>query len=100
MLMAVAGGPPTLLAGAGGLPNLTNSWPRWGPIEGNIGWLAFGSRRLYAQQTNGNAQVWVAGVDLTIVAAGLDGSFAPVWLPGQSTTTGNHTPAFVQRDTD
>jgi len=100
MLMPASGGPPTLLAGAGGLPNITNSWPRWGPIEDDIGWIAFGSRRLYAQQTTGNAQVWVAGVDLSVIASGLDGSYAPVWLPGQNTSTGNHTPAFIQRDTD
>ena len=99
MLVPAAGGVPTALAMANGLPNMTNSWPRWGPIVGDVGWIAFGSRRPYALQTSGNAQVWVAGVDLTQVAAGVDGSYAPVWLPGQDTATGNHTPAFVQRPT-
>lgn len=100
MLMPLSGGAPMVLATANGLPNVTNSWPRWGPIVDDVGWLAYSSRRPYALQTNGTAQVWVAGVDLAEAAAGRDGSYAPVWLPGQSTATGNHTPAFVQRQTD
>ncbi|MEC7948267.1 MAG: hypothetical protein VX265_11940 [Myxococcota bacterium] len=100
MLMPRTGGPPMVLATANGLPNVTNSWPRWGPIVGDIGWLAYSSRRPYALQTSETAQIWVAGVNLAEAAAGRDGSFAPVWLPGQSTATGNHTPAFVQRQTD
>jgi hypothetical protein len=82
MLMPRSGGAPIVLATANGLPNVTNSWPRWGPIVDDIGWLAYGSRRPYALQTDGIAQVWVAGVDLAEAAAG------------------NHTPAFVARQTD
>ena len=100
MLMPLSGGPPMVLGNANGLPNVTNSWPRWGPIVDDIGWVAYSSRRPYALQTNGTAQVWVAGIDLAEAAAGRDGSFPPVWLPGQSTATGNHTPAFVQRQTE
>ena len=95
MVVPQTGGRPILLAGANSLPNATNSWPRWGPIVGDIGWLAFSSRRPYALQTSGTHQVWVTGVDLAEVAAGRDGSAPPVWLPGQSTSTSNHTPAFV-----
>ena len=100
MLMPLTGGPPMVLARANGLPNVTNSWPRWGPIVDDIGWVAYSSRRPYALQTSGIAQVWVAGIDLAEAAAGRDGSFPPVWLPGQSIETGNHTPAFVRRQTD
>jgi len=100
MLMRASGSPPITLAVANGLPNTTNSWPRWGPITGDIGWLAFASRRPYALQTSGVAQVWVAGIDLDLAALGLDGSYAPVWLPGQDTSTGNHTPAFIERSTE
>jgi hypothetical protein len=97
MMMSVTGTVPIVLANANGLPNATNSWPRWGPIVGDQGWLSFASRRAYALQTSGAAQVWVAGVDLAEAAAGGDGSFAPVWLSGQSTTTSNHTPVFIER---
>ena len=100
MIISQAGGRPVVLAGANSLPNVTNSWPRWGPIVGDIGWLAFSSRRPYALQTDGTHQVWVTGVDLSEVAAGRDGSAPPVWLPGQSTATSNHTPAFVSRQYD
>ncbi len=96
MMVSLTGSPPVLLAAANSLPNVTNSWPRWGPIVGDIGWLAFSSRRNYALKTSGVHQVWVTGVNLADVAAGRDGSAPPVWLPGQSLTTGNHTPSFVR----
>jgi hypothetical protein len=95
MLVDAAGGAPVLLAQANGLPNVENSWPRWGPIVGDIGWIAYSSERAYANRVIGVPQVWVTGVDLGQVAAGEDGSHAPVWLPGQSTSTGNHTPSFL-----
>lgn len=100
MVMPAAGGAPVLLARANGMPNVENSWPRWGPIVGNVGWIAYSSERPYAQRVSGVPQVWVTGVDLDLVGRGLDGSFAPVWLPGQSTASGNHTPAFVRRQLD
>jgi len=96
MIMSASGGRPVVLAKANTLPNASNSWPRWGPVVGDIGWLAFSSRRDYALRTSGNHQIWVTGVDLAEVAAGIDGSAAPVWVPGQSTATGNHTPSFVR----
>ena len=100
MIVALTGSPPVALANANTQPNATNSWPRWGPIVGDIGWLAFSSRRPYALQTDGTHQVWVTGVDLSEVAAGRDGSAPPVWLPGQSTATSNHTPPVVSRQYD
>ncbi|MBO86344.1 MAG: hypothetical protein CL927_13380 [Deltaproteobacteria bacterium] len=96
MITALTGSPPVVLANANTQPNATNSWPRWGPIVGDIGWLAFSSRRNYALRTSGNHQVWVTGVDLADVSSGIDGSAPPVWVPGQSITTGNHTPSFIQ----
>ena len=100
MIMAASGGRPVVLAKANVQPNSSNSWPRWGPIVDDIGWLAFSSRRDYALRTTGNHQIWVTGVDLAQVAAGVDGSAAPIWIPGQSTTTGNHTPSFVRVQTE
>ena len=100
MLVALTGSPPVVLANANTQPNASNSWPRWGPIVGDIGWLAFSSRRNYALQTTGNHQLWVTGVNLADVASGIDGSAPPVWVPGQSTSTGNHTPSFLRLQTE
>ena len=61
MIVALTGSPPVVLANANTQPNATNSWPRWGPIVGDIGWLAFSSRRNYATRTSGNHQIWVTG---------------------------------------
>ena len=100
MIVALTGSPPVVLANANTQPNATNSWPRWGPIVGDIGWLAFSSRRNYATRTSGNHQIWVTGVDLTDIAAGVDGSAPPVWVPGQGMATGNHTPSFIRFQTE
>lgn len=97
-VIAAAGGTPRLLAAASGGP-LSNSWPRWGPVEGDVGWIAFSSRRPYGNVvTDGTAQIWMAAVDLANPFA-LDPSFAPLWLPGQATDYGNHTPIWVPRYT-
>jgi len=90
---------PILLSAANTGPGRTNSWPRWGPTDGRTAWLAFGSRRHYGAYTTGIAQVWMAAVDLDVAGTGADPSSPPVWLPGQDTTTGNHTPVWVPRYT-
>ncbi len=93
-----AGGAPRLLSLASGGPGLSNSWPRWGPVEGDIGWIAFSSRRSYGNVVSGTAQIWMAAVDLDNVFA-VDPSWAPMWLPGQAISSGNHTPIWVPRYT-
>ena len=93
------GGAAKYLATASGGEGLSNSWPRWGPSEGDIGWIAFSSRRAYGNVLSGEAQIWLAGVDLTASVLEPDPSFAPIWLPGQATTSGNHTPIWVPRYT-
>ncbi|MBJ94981.1 MAG: hypothetical protein CMP23_10995 [Rickettsiales bacterium] len=96
MLVPAWGGDPILLESAS-LPNASNSWPRWGPSQGDYSWLAFSSKRPYGHQTNGNAQVWISAVDLNLAVQGEDPSFAPLWLPGQDVGGSNHTPVWVPR---
>jgi hypothetical protein len=99
-IVSAAGGTPKLLGTASGGEGLSNSWPRWGPAEGTIGWMAFSSRRAYGNDlAGGEAQIWLAGVDLTAASIDPDPSYAPIWLPGQSTAVGNHTPIWVPRYT-
>ena len=98
-IVAAAGGVPKLLSTASGGEGLTNSWPRWGPVEGDVGWIAFASRRLYGHTTGGEAQIWLAAVDLNVAPLSPDPSYAPIWLPGQDLGIGNHTPIWVPRYT-
>ncbi len=93
------GGSVKYLGAASGGEGLSNSWPRWGPAEGDTGWIAFSSRRPYGNIVTENAQIWLAAVDLTASVLEPDPSFAPIWLPGQSIDWGNHTPIWVPRYT-
>ena len=86
---AAAGTPPTELVRAeAGDPR--NWYPNFSPFhEGGYHWLAFFSLRDYGWRTSGGArQIWIAAVDDS-PTAGVDPSYAPFWLPGQSTTTQN-----------
>ena len=76
---------------------MTNSWPRWAPTSGGTGWLAWSTKRDYGHTTSDRAQLWVSEIDFTLAASGVDASKAPVWLPGQLTTAGNHTPTWLPR---
>ena len=97
MLVPAWGGAPIALQQAS-LPAQGNSWPRWGPGQGDHSWLAFSSRRPYGNLTNGNAQIWVSAIDLNLAVQGVDPSAPPLWLPGQDVTGSNHTPVWVPRD--
>jgi len=96
MIVPVWGGAPILLAQAS-MPGRCNSWPRWGPGQGEYGWLSFSSRRPYGSVTNGNAQVWMSAIDFNLAVQGVDPSFPPIWLPGQDPAGSNHTPVWVPR---
>jgi hypothetical protein len=98
MIMPAAGGTPIRLDRANLDGSRSNSWPRWAVQDGDIAWMAFASRRAYGRVVDGKAQVWLAEVDLARAAQGLDPSAPAIWLPGQDTTTGNHTPVWVPRN--
>jgi hypothetical protein len=109
-VVSAAGGAPTLLANANGAGAFANAWPRFAPSHGSfrgqtLYWMSFSSRRPYGLQVNSGVtpiaarpQLWLAAVTAGGVA-GVDPSFAPVWLPGQDANlaapTGNHTPQWV-----
>jgi len=97
MLVAASGGVQMELAAANGPGDMTNSWPRWAPVSGSTGWLAWSTKRDYGHTTSDRAQLWVSEIDFSLAAAGSDGSSPPVWLPGQLTTAGNHTPTWLPR---
>lgn len=96
-LVHVSGSPMVILSAANGTGDLTNSWPRWAPAFGNYAWLAWASKRPYGNETTDISQLWVSAIDLSAASAALDPSLPPVWLPGQSTSEGNHTPTWVPR---
>ncbi len=95
MLVAANGGPQRLLSNANGAGDLTNSWPRWAPTVGDYAWLAYSTRRDYGVRASDTPQLWVTGIDLT--SAATDPSLPPVWVPGQLTTEGNHTPTWLPK---
>jgi len=87
----VGNDPPTILGETS--PGLTNSWPKWAPeyvTSGDDTWLflAFSSTRHF-----GMAQVWVS---LVRVNGGQLTSYPALHLPGQDTTTDNHTPVWFR----
>jgi hypothetical protein len=97
MLVHVSGSPIIELDIANGTGDLTNSWPRWAPATGSYAWLAWATQRAYGNETDGISQIWVTAIDLGTASTGTDPSRPPVWLPGQLTNQGNHTPTWVPR---
>ena len=98
MLVSASGGPVMELSSANGVGDLTNSWPRWAPVSGTYGWLAFSSKRAYGHTVSDTPQLWVTGIDLAAAAVGSgDPGRAPTWIPGQLTSEGNHTPTWLPR---
>ena len=95
MLVNANGGDQRLLSDANGTGDLTNSWPRWAPTVGDYAWLAYSTRRDYGVRATDIPQLWVTGVDLT--SGETDPSKPPVWVPGQLTTEGNHTPTWLPK---
>lgn len=105
MVVPAKGGPAVDLARANGTGRLKNSWPKWSPFKGSykggdIYWLTISSARDYGLRVKhtqsaqgnpqGNVQLWLVAFDPARAAAGLDPSFAPVWLPFQSVASSNH----------
>ena len=99
MLIQADGGAPIPLELANGVGDLANSWPRWVSGDAESAWITYSSRRPYGHTTAWLPQVWLAELDLNQASSGWDPSAAPVWLPGQDPTTGNHTPVWVPRFT-
>ncbi len=89
--------PPIRLDAANLSDNLTNSWPRWGPLpDDDILWLTFASRRDYGHVASGRPQIWVAAFDPARAAAGVDPSWPAFWLPGQASSDNNHIPVWIE----
>ncbi|MBI5609964.1 MAG: PD40 domain-containing protein [Deltaproteobacteria bacterium] len=93
-IIPAAGGAPIRLDLANQSTDpLTNSWPTFGNVPGNLYWMAFSSKRSYGFLHTGSPptpQIYVAAIDPKKLAAGQDGSYAALWLPGQDMTSGNH----------
>ncbi len=96
---------------------LTNSWPSVGPeTPGDRHWIAFSSYRPYGHKLNSNEkplapipvggkadtipQIWIVSIDPTKAEEGIDPSSAPVWLPNQDMTGGNHLGQWSARKDD
>jgi len=105
LAVSAKGGAPVDLARANGTGRLKNSWPKWSPFKGtykggDIYWLTISSARDYGLRVKhtqdgqgnpvGNVQLWLVAFDPAKAAAGVDPSFAPVWLPFQSVQSSNH----------
>lgn len=95
-VMRATGGTPIALEAANKDLNLTNSWPRWGPLpDDDVLWLTFSSRRAYGDLVSGAPQIWVAGFDPERAMNGDDPSWPAFWLPGQATSDNNHIPVWA-----
>ncbi len=93
-LVDADGGTPIELVNANKGANLTNSWPRWGPIpDDDVLWLAFASTRDYGSlSTDGTAHVWACAINTKLAEQGEDPSFPAFWLVQQEVGGGNHAP--------
>lgn len=98
MVIAADGDTPVALTDANRDPELTNSWPRWGPLpDDDILWLAFSSKRSYGTTTAaGTPQIWVTAFDAALAEEGEDPSWPAFWLPGQNPAAGNHIPVWAE----
>jgi len=97
-VMPREGGEPIRLDRANQGDDLSNSWPKWGPLpDDDILWLAFASRRAYGAITDGTQpQIWLSAFDPAKAAAGEDPSFPAFWLPSQEPDENNHLPVWVE----
>ena len=113
LVVSVKGGKPIPLGKINGVKQ-SNSWGRWSPFTqaykgGVIYWLTFSSVRDYgfmlknSEATlygNKAPQIWMAGFSRTEALKGLDPSFAPFWLPIQSTSKHNHIAQWTTKVID
>jgi hypothetical protein len=109
VVKADGSGAPIQLSNASPSNGRGDSWPKWTPtVQQHRGhplfWITFSSRRPYGLRLNtatpttdapGTAQIWMAAVDPTQIAAGKDPSFPAFWLPFQDITSGNHIAQWV-----
>jgi len=83
----------------GGAGATDGYWPTFAPYVTTEAdgrryfWMAFYARRDYGNEWlgsrgSGRRQLWVAAID-TEPSSGVDPSFVPYWLPGQSTASSN-----------
>jgi hypothetical protein len=93
----VAGNDPPACA-ARHSPGITNSWPRWAPSVAQDGddtyyWLVFSSRRR-ASSSGGKPlpQLYISAIVVT--TDGKVRTYPAVYLPTQSPSEANHTPAW------
>lgn len=108
-VVKATGGAPIQLAKASPSGGRGDSWPKWTPtVQKHQGhplfWVTFSSRRPYGLRLNtatpttdalGTAQIWMAAIDPTQIAAGKDPSFPAFWLPFQNIGSGNHIAQWV-----
>jgi WD40-like Beta Propeller Repeat len=84
---------------------LSSTWPKISPISlvgDSVLFVTFSSKMNYGSillNTGPNganrAQLWMAAVDLRGLAAGIDPSLPPIWLPFQDVTQANHLPFWT-----
>jgi hypothetical protein len=99
-LIPATGGTPIRLRAAShavgaaiDVPDLSNTLPTWGPLDGDRTWLAFTSARPYGAMvpTLIKPQIWIAGIDLSVAG---DPSRPAFWLPSQDLTKIANTPVW------
>lgn len=97
VIAADGSGPAVRLDAANAGGNLTNSWPRWGPLpDDDILWLTFASTRPYGFVSPGNPQIWMTTFDPRLARQGLDPSTPASWLVNQDPVTNNHIPVWIE----
>lgn len=90
-LISIEGGTPIVLENANRSADLTNSWPRWGPVpDDDILWLSFASSRDYGFYAAEDSQIWIAGIDTYVAETGVDPSYPAYRLPQQDLNSSNH----------
>ncbi len=91
------GGDVYTLDAANLAPEMTNSWPRWGPLpDDDILWLTFSSKRAYGTHSTDKPQIWVTAFDPNAAASGADPSYPAFWLPNQDFDQSNHIPVWTE----
>jgi hypothetical protein len=108
VVISSSGGTAIDLAQANATGNLDNSWPKWSPFPGSyksggLMWLTISSVRDYGFRVTTDSsgghvrQLWIVAFDPAKAKAGLDPSFAPVWLPFQDVASSNHIGQWTEK---